>query len=199
MSSSDYHEEAKRRRLDQTGPAAALSSQSTIASSATYSQSTSYLKNDSSDAPTPSTSALLYHMAISAHRQSHCHLQQAFIPTNVDIKANAGYSPVLASAGPSGVQRPFAGDDQAAQKGFALLLFALDLLWTGLKSNQLSDRERVAFTIEFGIIATKAARSHKRREIKVAFPTVDPESIIADASDVVNTSVGHRLFHETDC
>ena len=199
MSSSDYHEEANRRRLDQQGTAAPPSGSPGTAS-ATADPSTSQTHNGNTDALSdsniPSPSALMYHMAVSAHRHSRSHLQQAFIPGTIEINAHAVYPPILASTGPSTLRAPFTSDHLAATKAFALLLFALDLLSTGLKSNQLLDRERVAFTIEFAIIATKAARSLQRRELKMAFPSVDPESIIANASDLVNISVSVSIAEE---
>ncbi|KAK8861295.1 hypothetical protein IAR55_002114 [Kwoniella newhampshirensis] len=103
-----------------------------------------------SDVP---TSALLYHFALSAHQASHRHLQQAFIPTSVSVDPNAG-SPVLSLHTPDGPRR-FVHDPEAANKALGLQLLALDLLKAGLADSGLSDRERVAFGLEFGIVGYK--------------------------------------------
>ncbi|ORX36451.1 hypothetical protein BD324DRAFT_580804 [Kockovaella imperatae] len=97
----------------------------------------------------------LLHMALSAHASSSSHLQQVFIPK--DIQTVGDYDSLT---GNTGVR--YRSDPEAAAKSFALLLFALDLLHIGLRSTTASDAERVAFAQEFATVAIKVATAWRK-------------------------------------
>ncbi|WWD16802.1 hypothetical protein CI109_101234 [Kwoniella shandongensis] len=150
-------------------------------------------------APIP-TSALLYHFALSAHRSSHLHLQQAFIPTSISADPNAG-SPLLPfhqSVGGGVGQKLFFHDREAANKALGLQLLALDLLKAGLADSGLSDRERVAYGLEFGVVGLKvysgyqalSGHQHGKGKGKATEPRliVDLGRLMDDLQDTVAQS-----------
>ncbi|ODN72825.1 hypothetical protein L202_08258 [Cryptococcus amylolentus CBS 6039] len=114
--------------------------------------------------PVISTPALLYSYAQSAHAESQTHLQQSFIPPYISADRKSGYpiarlyppSPPMMPPAPQATPLPrYTHDSQARQKALGYLLLALDLLRAGLKSNELSDREKVVFALEFGLVGVK--------------------------------------------
>ncbi|WVQ77813.1 hypothetical protein IAR50_007503 [Cryptococcus sp. DSM 104548] len=117
-----------------------------------------------------STPALLYSYAQSAHAAAQTHLQQSFIPPDISVDRNSGYPiarlyPAFPSTQPAS-DRPaalprFTHDAEALPKALACLLLALDLLRAGLKSNELSDREKVVFALEFGLVGVKVRSTWK--------------------------------------
>jgi hypothetical protein len=127
----------------------------------------------------------LYHLAASAHHASAQHLQQAFVPLNTSLPPTADIAPIR--------PRPdclFQPDPAALDKATALLIFALDALRTGLAINSIAEKERVAFSIEFGHVAVKLLR---------AAPTcIDTERIQQDAREAVGVAVSRRIIHHTD-
>lgn len=123
-----------------------------------------------------SDAALIYHTAISAHKLSQQHLQQVYIPSWVQTKADRSFDAVPLYAAKSSAAI-LAHDPDAAKKALALQSLALDLLSIGRKRPDLSDSERAALTIEFVIIGIKvrealrhATKKGKERDmgIKVA-------------------------------
>ncbi len=160
------------------------------------SSSTSCTPPVSSITPLPAI-PLLYQLALSAHHSSQRHLQQAFIPSSVLCEADAGYPPI-ASTG----QIPlFIHDARAHDKALGLLLLALDLLRIALASNELSDKERVAFTLEFGVVGVKLLAVFrptaplKGNETQVE-DKVDVERLMGDVQYAVASGVCRETWKE---
>ena len=98
--------------------------------------------------------AALYSLAVSAHCASAQHLQQVFIPSNIAIRPSNECIPLRVYL-PDESSILFRHDTHALKKSVSLLLLALDLLRIGIKSKDLSEREEVAFGLEFGLVAAK--------------------------------------------
>lgn len=129
----------------------------------------------------------IYHLALQAHFASHQHLQQAFIPAEIGPTSNTGEGIKVALAG-SGGHVAFKPDPQARAKSVSLLLFALDLLKLGLNSKLLSDRERVAFGHEFGVVALKVLSAARHQQSK-SRAWVDEQRLSEDAAEIIGNSV----------
>ena len=142
---------------------------------------------------------LLYHLAITAHQGARQHLQQAFIPTSVSQVGNTGHPPIVATATDERGSSPFTHDPQAADKALGLLLLALDCLRMGLTSNDLSDKERVAFTLEFGVIGVKVLKANSspllsdKGEDRVPQIEVEVRSLMEDVQDAVASGVSRSM------
>lgn len=132
---------------------------------------------------------LLYHLATTAHRASQSHLQQAFIPAEVTCDFNAGYPPMTIPDFTGQQPRAFQHDPQAAAKVIGLQVLALDLLKAGLGARELSDKERVAFGLEFVIIGLKLLNvgkvNGKGKEIEI----VDMGRLETEIQQVLGESV----------
>ncbi|OCF58359.1 hypothetical protein L486_04392 [Kwoniella mangroviensis CBS 10435] len=136
-------------------------------------------------------SALLYHFALSAHRASHQHLQQAFIHPSISADPNLGI-PIAPVYNRSAAQ-PFIHDPYAAAKALDLQLVALDFLRAGLAYPDLSERERVAFGLEFGIVGLKfytacTGNSTGKGKDSEKNQRVDLSRLIGDIQDVIGHS-----------
>lgn len=138
--------------------------------------------------------ALLYHTALSAHQASHFHLQQAFVPANVRCDSSDNFTNIH----PTGAVRLFDHDHQAADKALGLQLLALDLLHVGLGTSELSDRERVAFGVEFAEIALKVLQALKAELGKGKRKEVDKEKLLGDVRDTLAISVSHSSSISAD-
>ncbi|WVW79689.1 hypothetical protein I302_101659 [Kwoniella bestiolae CBS 10118] len=135
--------------------------------------------------------ALLYHFALSAHRASHQHLQQAFVHPSISAAPVPGIP--LAPLYNSRSTQPFIHDHNAAAKALDLQLVALDFLRAGLAYPDLSERERVAFGLEFGIVGLKvhnacAGPSTGKGKKSEKKQRVDLPRLIGDIQDVVGQS-----------
>ncbi|WWC68929.1 uncharacterized protein I206_102865 [Kwoniella pini CBS 10737] len=139
---------------------------------------------------TVTNAALLYHFAISAHRASHVHLQQAFVHPSISSTtiANVHLFPLYSADPP----RPFAHDPNAAAKALDLQLLALDLLRAGLSQGGLSEKEKVAFGLEFGIIGLKAYSALYKPVVGKGKTSngkqVDAARLIGDIQEIVGQS-----------
>ncbi|WWC87569.1 uncharacterized protein L201_002459 [Kwoniella dendrophila CBS 6074] len=167
----------KRRKLSPDSHQ--VSSSSTPTSSSTSSPST------------VSTPALLYHFAVSAHHASHRHLQQAFV--HPSISTDPGQGMLLAPLYSLSQSQPFVHDSEAAAKALGLQLMALDFLRAGLAYPNLSEKERVAFGLEFGIIGLKVYMSCKEDVKGKGKKTdknrnVDTARLIGDMQEIVGQS-----------
>ena len=131
---------------------------------------------------------LLYHLALSAHHAVHRHLQQLFIPAEVDCDPNAGLPLITSDARAT---LPFTHDPEAGLKALSLLLIALDFLRAGLASRDLSDRERVAFGLEFGVIGVKVLATTRTGGVKgnIMEYEVDTGRLFKNVQDAVGTAV----------
>lgn len=148
--------------------------------------------------------ALLYHYAQVAHQTSHVHLQQAFVPTHISTDRSSGHSIIkLYSSSSSSLTQQtsssnrFNHDPQAFTKALGLQLYALDLLRAGLGMNNLSDMERVAFSLEFGVVGIKVymaqqqilqSKSKGKEKIEGA-QVVDCQRLMDDMQDIVGQAV----------
>ncbi|KAK4685187.1 hypothetical protein P7C73_g4969, partial [Tremellales sp. Uapishka_1] len=115
--------------------------------------------------------AILYHLATSAHHTAHHHLQQAYVPLSVSPDTDGLHASLsIPSRIPNTPPRPFTHDPRAASKVFGLYLLALQLLRSALAIGNISDKEKVAFGLEFGLIGVKAvlARPSKDKENRLA-------------------------------
>ncbi|KIR32042.1 hypothetical protein I352_05671 [Cryptococcus deuterogattii MMRL2647] len=144
--------------------------------------------------------ALLYHYAQVAHQTSHVHLQQAFVPTHISTDRSSGHSIIkLYSSSSSSLTQQtsssnrFNHDPQAFIKALGLQLYALDLLRAGLGMNNLSDMERVAFSLEFGVVGIKVymaqqqtlqSKSKGKEKVEGA-QVVDCQRLMDDMQDIV--------------
>ncbi|WVR04107.1 hypothetical protein IAU60_001106 [Kwoniella sp. DSM 27419] len=130
-----------------------------------------------------STSALLYHTALTAHQASHHHLQQAFVPhsTLVIPEADSHHLPMYHDS----IRGSFYHDLASASKALGLQLFALDLLRAGLTSKDLSESEMVAFAVEFGVVGTKVITSCRVGGKGKTPVRIDIEGLITDLEDVL--------------
>ncbi|WVQ94355.1 hypothetical protein IAU59_001434 [Kwoniella sp. CBS 9459] len=145
----------------------------------------------------PSTAALLFHAARSAHQASYYHLQQAFMPTTLKTKLSPASLtlPSYATSSSSSSATPFTHDFHAAAKALGLQLLALDFLRAGLAIPDLSESERVAFALEFGIIGlkvytacvqNKGSRSSKGKGKSLgSAEAVDTAKLMGDLQDIV--------------
>lgn len=153
--------------------------------------------------------ALLYHYAQVAHQTSHVHLQQAFVPTHISTDRSSGYSIIKlysssSSSSSSLTQQSsssnrFNRDPQAFAKALGLQLYALDLLRAGLDMNNLSDMEKVAFSLEFGIVGIKVYMAQqqilqnkskgKEKEKIEGAQVVDCQRLMDDMQDIVGQAV----------
>ena len=138
---------------------------------------------------------LLYHLALSAHHASHRHLQQAFIPGSV-IREEALDPPKFTAPPVVEYKRPetVTHDPQAADKALGLLLLALDLLKAGLASKDLSDKERVAFSLEFGVVGVKVLKGSEsqgstKTQDKRASIQVERGKLVGEVQDAVASGV----------
>lgn len=106
---------------------------------------------------------LLYHLALSAHHAASRHLQQLFIPSSVTSCADhTACPPILSDLGGSKDRpHPFVHDPWAGHKAMDLLLLAFDLLRMALASHDLTEKEKVAFALEFGKVGMKALATTK--------------------------------------
>jgi len=129
----------------------------------------------------------LYHLATSAHLASSRHLQQIFVP-HTTTSPTGDIAPIKPS-----LDCTFTPDPAALDKATALLVLALDALRTGLAIKSISEKERVAFSVEFGHVATKL--------LQAAPPSIDMARIRHDAREAVGLAVGRsRLAHAyTSC
>ncbi|CAD6588699.1 MAG: hypothetical protein TREMPRED_005127, partial [Tremellales sp. Tagirdzhanova-0007] len=134
---------------------------------------------------------LLYHLAVSAHHASHRHLQQAFIPSFA-IREEAIDGPKSTTPAFDQYKRPetVVHDPNAADKALGLLLLALDLLKAGLASMDLSDKERVAFSLEFGVVAVKVLKGSEgqasaKNQEKGVSNQVERGKLVGDVQDAV--------------
>ncbi|WWC59919.1 uncharacterized protein I303_102481 [Kwoniella dejecticola CBS 10117] len=137
-------------------------------------------------------SALLYHFAISAHRASHTHYQQAFVHSSIS-SAQVEVAQVVPLYHTRKLANPFVHDPHAAAKALDLQLLALDFLRAGLSQPGLSEREKVAFGLEFGIIGLKVYRScHEpvagKGKDSDKRQTVDTGRLIEDLQEVIGQS-----------
>lgn len=142
--------------------------------------------------------ALLYYLAVRAHHSAHLHLQQVFVPHRIRTDAEPGTAIPL-NSNPT-MSTAFEHDYQATDKALALLVMALDYLKLGLASRSLSDRERVAFGVEFAQVGLKVLRTLKtgrdeqRRSSKGKERSleerVDAAGLSADLHDILSTTVG---------
>lgn len=145
------------------------------------------------------TAALLYHSAQVAHQTSHVHLQQAFVPTEISTDRTSGYSIIklysYSSTPQSSQSNRFSHDPQAFAKALGLQLYALDLLRAGLNINSLSDKERVAFSLEFGVVGIKVymaqqiLQSKSKGKEKIQGVQVDCQRLMDDMQDIVGQAV----------
>ncbi|WWC98854.1 hypothetical protein V866_005747 [Kwoniella sp. B9012] len=138
-------------------------------------------------------SALLYYFALSAHRASHQHLQQAFVHPSISADPSLGIS--IAPVYNRSPAQPFLHDPNAAAKALDLQLVALDFLRTGLAYPDLSERERVAFGLEFGIVGLKVytaciGNSTGKGKDSEKNQRVDLSRLIEDIQDVI----GHSYY-----
>ncbi|WVN85468.1 uncharacterized protein L203_100614 [Cryptococcus depauperatus CBS 7841] len=144
----------------------------------------------------PTITALLYHHAQQAHQAAQHHYQQAFLPGSVSLDRKAGY-PLIKLCDLSNpfyhayASHRFFHDPEASAKALGLQLFALDLLKTGLGSNKLSNKERVAFSLEFGLVGIKVysawqavRRKGRNKETEISLK-IDYQRLIDDLQDVV--------------
>ena len=138
---------------------------------------------------------LLYHLAVSAHHASHRHLQQAFIPSFA-IREEAIDGPKSTTPAFDQYKRPetVVHDPNAADKALGLLLLALDLLKAGLASMDLSDKERVAFSLEFGVVAVKVLKGSEgqasaKNQEKGVSNQVERGKLVGDVQDAVASGV----------
>ncbi|KIY32195.1 hypothetical protein I305_05494 [Cryptococcus gattii E566] len=144
--------------------------------------------------------AVLYHYAQVAHQTSHVHLQQAFVPTHISTDRSSGYSIIKLYSSSSSTQQNsssnrFNHDPQAFAKALGLQLYALDLLRAGLGMNNLSDMERVAFSLEFGVVGIKVYMAQqqilqskskgKEKEKMEGAQVVDCQRLMDDMQDIV--------------
>nr|ODO02711.1 hypothetical protein L204_01450 [Cryptococcus depauperatus CBS 7855] len=156
----------------------------------------------------PTITALLYHHAQQAHQAAQHHYQQAFLPGSVSLDRKAGY-PLIKFydlSNPSyhaSDSHRFFHDPEAAAKALGLQLFALDLLKTGLGSNKLSNKERVAFSLEFGLVGIKVysawqavRRKGRNKETEISLK-IDDQRLIDDLQDVVGQAKEARLNQHT--
>lgn len=151
--------------------------------------------------------ALLYHYAQVAHQTSHVHLQQAFVPTHISTDRSSGYSIIKLYSSSSSSSWPqqssssnrFNHDPQAFAKALGLQLYALDLLRAGLGMNNLSDMEKVAFSLEFGVVGIKVYMAQqqilqskskgKEKEKIEGAQVVDCQRLMDDMQDIVGQAV----------
>jgi hypothetical protein len=136
------------------------------------------------------TIPLLYHLAITAHHAAQSHLQQAFIPPNVSCEFHSGYPPITIPTLDYQKPKAFEHDVNAARKVIGLQVLALDLLRRGLDSNELSDREKIAFGLEFGevgikVVACGRMKWGKGKEVE----SVGLEKLEGDMQDVIGEAV----------
>lgn len=169
------------------------------------------LSHDSDDvhlAPVPSLKSstplpnlpLLYHLALSAHRASSRHLQQSFIPPYIDTTPSPTYPPITIPDLYTSSHKPFTHDPEAPKKSLDLLILALDLLKTGLRISEISDREVAYLGYEYGIIGLKVYMTALRAEEEVSHAKakgkevagrggVESKVIMADMLEVVSRAV----------
>ena len=131
---------------------------------------------------------ILYHLATSAHQASHHHLHQIYVPRNVSpakaeaIELNTPFGPI-----------PFQHDSQARRKALGFLLLALDLLRLGLNRKELSESERVAFGLEFGVVGMKVLDASRLTGKGKAVSVEDPEKLRSDVAETLSQSVSPLL------
>ncbi|ORY27685.1 hypothetical protein BCR39DRAFT_537919 [Naematelia encephala] len=123
----------------------------------------------------------LYHLAIAAKNASSTHLQQVFIPPEVSSAQGTAF-PLVSRSG-----IPYEPDPAAASKALGLQLLALDLLKLGMASKDITDRERVAFSIEIGLVSEKVL-AEKRKE-------VDRVRLAQEAEEMVGAALGIARQH----
>ncbi|WVF66742.1 hypothetical protein IAT40_001484 [Kwoniella sp. CBS 6097] len=144
-------------------------------------------------AATPSTAALLYHAARSAHQAAHHHLQQFFMPLTLETDFTPVSSNIPLYSSSSSRHLQFTHDAQAAAKALGLQLLALDFLQAGLAIPDLSDSERVAFALEFGNVGLKVYEacaknkgSRKGKEKSLKHPeAINTAKLMGDMQDIV--------------
>jgi hypothetical protein len=141
------------------------------------------------------SNAVLYHLAVSAHRASTQHLQQVFVPKSISIRPSGEYTPLSAGC----LDQPsisYRYDPQAFKKTLSLLLLSLDLLRIGTATKDLSEREEVAFGLEFGLVAAKIIEVDAKRsdEKGKQAEMIDLRRLKHDAKDVVANAVSLRIL-----
>ncbi|OWZ64792.1 hypothetical protein AYX14_06385 [Cryptococcus neoformans] len=146
-------------------------------------------------APYIPIAALLYHSAQVAHQTSHVHLQQAFVPTQISTDRTSGSSIIklysYSSTSQSSQSNRFSHDPHAFAKALGLQLYALDLLRAGLNINSLSDKEKVAFSLEFGVVGMKVymaqqnLQSKSKGKEKIEGVQVDCQRLMDDMQNIV--------------
>lgn len=139
--------------------------------------------------PNPPDSALLYHVAVSAHVASHVHLQQVFIPAAVS--SEAADSPIVYTAEASGSKHHYRHDALAARKAMGLLLFSLDCLKAGLAMQDLAYAERLEFGIQFGLVslAILHVAAHDPKGKRSEYQSIATNRIQDDLQDVLGALV----------
>lgn len=153
-------------------------------------------------APYIPIAALLYHSAQVAHQTSHVHLQQAFVPTQISTDRTSGSSIIklysYSSTSQSSQSNRFSHDPHAFAKALGLQLYALDLLRAGLDINSLSDKEKVAFSLEFGVVGMKVymaqqiLQSKSKGKEKIEGVQVDCQRLMDDMQNIVGQAVCMR-------
>lgn len=137
---------------------------------------------------------LLYHLAISAHHAAHRHLQQFFIPSSVTCQADADYPPIVPSSPVSAEPFIYTPDNQAGEKSLGLLSLSLHLLRAGLAAPDLSDKEKVVFGLEFGVVGLKVlntvtmVQDGKGKGMETV-PKVDVERLFTDVENAIGSGV----------
>jgi hypothetical protein len=115
---------------------------------------------------------LLYQYAVAAHHHAHSHIQQAFVPRDIDCNRDDVEPLVQYASTPS----PFQPDPLAAQKSLGLLTLALDFLRVGLQL-ALSPRERVAYVTEYATVGIKVLQAG----------SIDDKRIAADVDAAISS------------
>jgi len=138
----------------------------------------------------------LYYLAVSAHQASAAHLQQVFIHNSISHSPSYERNPITATSSRQHTFR-FIPDSQSIPKALSLLLFSLDLLRTGRTYKDLSERDEIAFGLEFGLVACKVLEvsnlscdgkgKHTER--------IDKERLRADATDAIANAVGSYCYN----
>jgi hypothetical protein len=93
----------------------------------------------------------------------------------------------------TGEPRTFQHDPLAIAKIIGLQILALDLLKAGLGARELSDRERVAFGLEFAIVGFKVLTVRKFGKGK-GVEMVDMTRLETDVQQVLGESVGTLII-----
>ena len=138
--------------------------------------------------------ASLYHLAHTADEASSRHLQQVFLPSDLQCRDNAGHPPMRTTGLTPDEIHVVRTDPMATSKAVGMLIMALDLLRLGIKRYTLSDREMIAFSLEFAIIAVKLYGYEKRSKGKERATTlVDGTRLLNDAADAIANAVGPQM------